>query len=71
MEGTGKESAHRFRGVPRYALLCGPGPQIIFHLSGVLAQKLYIDGQADIVTICRTLGISRSPLYRALRSTSP
>ena len=35
-----------------------------------LAQKLYDDGQTDIATICRTLGIARATLYRYLdRST--
>jgi DNA invertase Pin-like site-specific DNA recombinase len=29
-----------------------------------LAQKLYADGQTDVATICRTLGISRATLYR-------
>ncbi len=31
-----------------------------------LAQALYDGGQTDIVTICRTLGISRATLYRYL-----
>ncbi len=31
-----------------------------------LAQQLYDGGQTDIATICRTLGISRATLYRAL-----
>lgn len=29
-----------------------------------LAQALYADGQTDVATICRTLGISRAALYR-------
>src|SRR5215217_5791349 len=29
-----------------------------------LAQKLYDDGQTDVATICKTLGISRATLYR-------
>jgi DNA invertase Pin-like site-specific DNA recombinase len=32
-----------------------------------LARTLYAAGQTDIATICRTLGISRATLYRALR----
>ena len=32
-----------------------------------LARTLYADGQTDIATICRTLGISRATLYRALK----
>ncbi len=32
-----------------------------------LARRLYEDGQTDIATICRTLGISRATLYRALK----
>ena len=32
-----------------------------------LAQRLYADGQTDVATICRTLGISRATLYRALK----
>jgi len=32
-----------------------------------LAQTLYADGEADIETICATLGISRTTLYRALK----
>ena len=31
-----------------------------------LAQALYDDGRHDVATICRTLGISRSTLYRYL-----
>jgi len=31
-----------------------------------LAQALYDGGQADVATICRTLGISRATLYRYL-----
>jgi DNA invertase Pin-like site-specific DNA recombinase len=33
-----------------------------------LAQRLYADGQTDVATICRTLGISRATLYRALKT---
>jgi DNA invertase Pin-like site-specific DNA recombinase len=32
-----------------------------------LARALYEGGQTDIATICRTLGISRATLYRALK----
>jgi DNA invertase Pin-like site-specific DNA recombinase len=32
-----------------------------------LARTLYHGGQADIATICQTLGISRATLYRALK----
>src|SRR5215213_1618165 len=32
-----------------------------------LARTLYADGEADIETICATLGISRTTLYRALK----
>jgi DNA invertase Pin-like site-specific DNA recombinase len=32
-----------------------------------LARTLYTGGQTDIATICRTLGISRATLYRALK----
>ncbi len=32
-----------------------------------LAPTLYQGGQTDIATICRTLGISRATLYRALQ----
>jgi DNA invertase Pin-like site-specific DNA recombinase len=32
-----------------------------------LARTLYQGGQTDIATICRTLGISRATLYRALK----
>src|SRR5829696_137569 len=31
-----------------------------------LARRLYQDGQTDVATICRTLGISRATLYRYL-----
>ena len=31
-----------------------------------LAQRLYADGQTDVVTICKTLGVSRATLYRYL-----
>ncbi len=31
-----------------------------------LAQALYHGGQADVATICKTLGVSRATLYRAL-----
>ncbi len=34
-----------------------------------LAQRLYDGKQTDIATICKTLGISRSTLYRALDRT--
>ena len=33
-----------------------------------LARALYDGGQTDIATICQTLGISRSTLYRALKN---
>src|SRR3954470_11667140 len=33
-----------------------------------LARTLYDGGQTDIATICRTLGISRATLYRALKA---
>lgn len=33
----------------------------------VLAKRLYADGPTDVATICRTLGISRATLYRALK----
>jgi DNA invertase Pin-like site-specific DNA recombinase len=36
-----------------------------------LARALYAGGQADIPTICRTLGISRATLYRALKGQPP
>jgi len=36
-----------------------------------LAQALYDGGQADIATICKTLGISRATLYRALKPRNP
>ncbi len=32
-----------------------------------LAQALYDGGQADVATICRTLGISRATFYRYVR----
>ena len=32
-----------------------------------LARALYAGGEVDIATICRTLGISRATLYRALK----
>ncbi len=32
-----------------------------------LAQALYDGGTTDIATICQTLGISRTTLYRSLR----
>src|SRR6476659_4683996 len=32
-----------------------------------LARTLYAGGQTDIATICRTLGVSRATLYRALK----
>jgi DNA invertase Pin-like site-specific DNA recombinase len=32
-----------------------------------LAHRLYHDEQTDVATICRTLGISRATLYRALK----
>lgn len=34
-----------------------------------LARRLYQDGETDVATICRTLGISRATLYRALKVT--
>ena len=34
-----------------------------------LAQKLYDDGQTDVATICRTLGIARATLYRSVDHT--
>ena len=36
-----------------------------------LARRLYADGETDVATICRTLGISRATLYRALKTTPP
>src|SRR5690349_21158711 len=36
-----------------------------------LARALYDGGQTDIATICRTLGISRATLYRALKEQRP
>jgi DNA invertase Pin-like site-specific DNA recombinase len=35
-----------------------------------LARRLYADGQTDVATICRTLGISRATLYHALKVDS-
>ena len=35
-----------------------------------LAQRLYADGQTDVATICRTLGISRATLYRAIKAVA-
>jgi DNA invertase Pin-like site-specific DNA recombinase len=35
-----------------------------------LAQRLYADGQTDVATICRTLGISRATLYRSVTPAS-
>ena len=35
-----------------------------------LARTLYDGGQTDINTICRTLGVSRATLYRALKDAS-
>ena len=35
-----------------------------------LARTLYAGGQTDVETICRTLGISRATLYRALKQTT-
>ncbi len=32
-----------------------------------LARSLYAGGQIDVATICRTLGISRATLYRAVK----
>lgn len=32
-----------------------------------LARSLYASGQSDVATICRTLGISRATLYRAVK----
>jgi DNA invertase Pin-like site-specific DNA recombinase len=32
-----------------------------------VARALYASGQSDVATICRTLGISRATLYRALK----
>jgi DNA invertase Pin-like site-specific DNA recombinase len=32
-----------------------------------LARTLYADGTTDVATICRTLGVSRATLYRALK----
>ena len=32
-----------------------------------LARALYDGGQADVATICRTLGVSRATFYRALK----
>ena len=37
-----------------------------------LARRLYDDGNTDVATICRTLGVSRATLYRALgRDSKP
>ena len=36
-----------------------------------LARTLYDSGQSDVGTICRTLGISRATLYRALKESAP
>lgn len=36
-----------------------------------LARTLYAGGQTDVDTICRTLGISRATLYRALKDPPP
>jgi len=33
-----------------------------------LARRLYQDGQTDVATICRTLGISRATFYRAVKA---
>jgi DNA invertase Pin-like site-specific DNA recombinase len=33
-----------------------------------LAQRLYDEGGTDVATICRTLGVSRATLYRALKT---
>jgi len=35
-----------------------------------MAKRLHADKQTDIATICSTLGISRTTLYRALRETA-
>jgi DNA invertase Pin-like site-specific DNA recombinase len=35
-----------------------------------LARALYDGGQADVATICRTLGVSRATLYRYLKDHS-
>lgn len=44
-----------------------PGPVSVAQLQQLaLAPALYDGKQADIATICRTLGISRATLYRAL-----
>src|SRR5680860_469384 len=32
-----------------------------------LARRLYADGETDVATICRTLGVSRATFYRALK----
>jgi hypothetical protein len=32
-----------------------------------LARRLYADGQTDVATICRTLGISRATFYRTIK----
>jgi predicted DNA-binding transcriptional regulator AlpA len=36
-----------------------------------MAQALYDGKQADVATICRTLGISRATFYRYVRPPSP
>jgi helix-turn-helix resolvase-like protein len=36
-----------------------------------LARTLYAGREAEIATICATLGISRAMLYRALRQPDP
>jgi DNA invertase Pin-like site-specific DNA recombinase len=51
----------RMGGRPRAAGLADP-KQV------ALLQKLYADKSNDITTICNTLGISRSTLYRYVRS---
>jgi DNA invertase Pin-like site-specific DNA recombinase len=33
-----------------------------------LARRLHADGETDVATICRTLGISRATLYQALKA---
>jgi DNA invertase Pin-like site-specific DNA recombinase len=35
-----------------------------------LARRLYADEETDVATICRTLGISRATLYRALKTAT-
>src|SRR5690606_1161761 len=34
-----------------------------------LARRMHADKQTDVATICQTLGISRSTLYRVLKET--